>query len=204
MFLETQETPNPNTIKIVPHRVVRGEESPLSFDNEHEARNSPFSMLLFSIDGIKNVYLGSDFISITKEDGIEWPHIRAFILHGIADAFARNIPIFYDPNETQISNATDTNKEGASLEQSLHGKTEEQKRVIQDIVRTLETYVQPAVANDGGEIRFVRFDFEHGIAKLEMHGACKGCPSSATTLRKMVETTLRYYVPEVEGVEEVS
>lgn len=178
MFIETEVTPNPATLKFVPGRAVLGEGS-REFRSPAEAAASPLAARLFEIDGVSAVFLGADFVSVTK-DGPEWQHLKPAILGTIMEHFMSGLPI--------LSGAAD---EAASLD----GYDEADRRIIATIEQLLDERVRPAVAGDGGDITFARW--ENGVVWLNMRGACSGCPSSTATLRNGVQNLLRHFIPEV-------
>jgi Fe-S cluster biogenesis protein NfuA len=187
MFIQTEATPNPETLKFIPGRKVYA-EGVLEFHNSGAAELSPFAQSLFAIDGVQSIMFGADFISVTKKKSIEWRHIKPEILGSIMDGFMANMPIWIGTNEAGL----DTPK--------YEGETAEIVSQIQDL---LDTRVRPSVAQDGGDIEFDSFDVETGVVFLRMRGACSGCPSSAITLKSGVENMIKHYVPEVSRVEQV-
>lgn len=178
MFIETEITPNPATLKFVPGRTVLGEGS-REFRSPAEATASPLAAKLFEIEGVAAVFLGPDFVSITK-DGPEWQHLKPAILGTIMEHFLSGAPVVTG---------------GAQAGASLDGYTEAERRIIATIEQLLEERVRPAVAGDGGDITFARWD--DGIVYLTMRGACSGCPSSTATLRNGVQNLLKHFIPEV-------
>lgn len=187
MFIQTEATPNPETLKFIPGRdVYRG--GVLEFHNRTAADNSPFAQNLFAIEGVKSVMFGADFISVTKSSNIEWRHIKPEILGNIMDGFMGNMPIWIGSNE-EIKQAPKYEGEAA--------------QIVAEIEDLLENRVRPSVAQDGGDIEFERFDIDSGVVYLRMRGACSGCPSSAITLKSGVENMIKHYVPEVTRVEQV-
>ncbi|AQX18642.1 Fe-S cluster biogenesis protein NfuA, 4Fe-4S-binding domain [Bartonella sp. CDC_skunk] len=182
MFIQTESTPNPTTLKFLPGRIVLPQGT-LEFHNREEAaKNSPLAAKLFNIPNIKSVFLGYDFITITKNDG-EWQHLKPAILGTIMEHFLSNDPVI-------TTEANLPNKEFFD---------EKDTDIVVVIKELLETRVRPAVANDGGDITFC--GFENGIVYLNMRGACAGCPSSTATLKHGIENLLRHFIPEVLGVE---
>ncbi len=175
LFIQTEETPNPATLKFLPGRVLMSEGT-ADFKSKEEARKSPLALKLFEIDGVKGVFFGADFITVSKKDAAEWVVLKPLILGGIIDHFMTHQPLFYE--------------KGIPI--SL--KDEDDPLVIQ-IQEILDTRVRPAVAMDGGDIVFDRF--EEGIVYVRMQGSCSGCPSSSATLKTGIENMLRHYVPEV-------
>ncbi len=177
MFIQTEQTPNPATLKFLPGRGVM-ETGTANFADAEAARRSPLAERLFQVEGVTGVFLGSDFVSVTKEDGREWYLLKPAILGIIMEHFAAGRPI--------LTEAVDAPEESAS---------EEDSEVVAQIKELLDTRVRPAVAQDGGDIIFQGYD--KGIVYLVMQGACSGCPSSTATLKMGIENMLRHYIPEV-------
>jgi Fe-S cluster biogenesis protein NfuA len=184
MFIQTEPTPNPATLKFIPGKVVLGDGT-LDYRSKAEATDSPLALRLSEIDGVTGVFLGSDFISVTKGD-TEWPHIRPAILGAIMEHYMSGAPMVG-------SAAAD-----ADAEEQYDPKDEETVRTIKEL---LDTRVRPAVANDGGDITF--HGFRDGVVYLHMRGACSGCPSSTATLRHGIENLLKHFCPDVEEVRPV-
>ncbi len=176
MFIQTENTPNPATVKFLPGVQVM-ETGVAEFKDEAEAQASPLAQRLFEIRGVQSVFFGHDFVSITKEEGADWPLLKAPVLSAVMQHFTMGEPRFYDTAR------------GAGPNDDL---LDELSKQIKELI---DTRVRPAVAQDGGDIVFERFD--KGIVYLTMRGACSGCPSSTVTLKNGVETMLRHYVPEV-------
>lgn len=185
MFIETETTPNPDTLKFVPGRAVSPSGN-YHFRSAAEAGASPLALRLFEIKGVTAVFFGSDFVSIAKS-GVEWPHLKPAILGTLMDHFMSGRPAV----EGAVAQAT----AGA-------GYSEADARIIATIEQLLEERVRPAVANDGGDITFDRW--EDGIVYLQMRGACSGCPSSTATLRNGVQNLLKHFIPEVREVRAAS
>ncbi|QHI94984.1 NifU family protein [Aristophania vespae] len=187
MLIDIETTPNPATLKFLPGRSVMGNNTPLNFSSRDEVEGrSPLAEKLFSIAEVKLVFLGHDFVSVTKADNADWSEVRPLILAALTSFLESGQAFFIAQNSPE------------SQDVSLPPEEEE---VISRIKDLLDTRVRPAVAGDGGDIVFR--NFKDGIVYLTMHGACAGCPSSKATLRHGVETMLRHYVPEVSGVEQV-
>ena len=187
MFIQTEATPNPATLKFLPGRdVLVGE--PRDFRSMEAAAPSPLAQGLFSISGVTGVFLGSDFISVTKDD-TNWAHIKPAILGVIMDHFLSGKPVIVD--EAQAAEP-DTGDEFFEAEDS---------ETVEVIKELLATRVRPAVAMDGGDIIFK--GFREGTVFLHMQGACSGCPSSTATLKSGIENLLRHFVPGVEAVQQV-
>lgn len=185
MFIQTEATPNPATLKFLPGRdVLVGE--PRDFRDSDSAGVSPLAAALFEVPGVEGVFLGSDFISVTK-DQAEWSHIKPAILGVIMEHFLSGKPV--------IGVGT---PEVAPTEEFFEPEDSETVEVIKEL---LSTRVRPAVAMDGGDITFK--GFKSGTVYLHMQGACSGCPSSTATLKSGIENLLRHFVPGVEAVQQV-
>jgi Fe-S cluster biogenesis protein NfuA len=189
MFIQTQPTPNPATLKFLPGRDV-SPTTPYEFISIDEASASPLASALFGINGVTGVFLGSDFVSITKSDEADWSHVKPQALAAIMDHFVSGAPVIADVAKAEAPAVED--------DVVYDGETAE---IVAEIKELIATRVRPAVANDGGDIIFKRFDVDTGIVHLTMRGACSGCPSSTLTLKQGVENLLRHYVPEVTAVE---
>jgi NFU1 iron-sulfur cluster scaffold homolog, mitochondrial len=188
MFIQTEATPNPATLKFLPGRDVHP-TGPIEFNDQTAAQVSPLATALFEVDGVARVFFGADFITVTKNDGVDWPHIKPSLLGAIMDTYVSGKPVI---NEGVI-HATQTQS------QSYEGDTAQIVREIEDL---LATRVRPAVAQDGGDIDFDRFDPETGVVYVRLRGACAGCPSSTITLKQGIENMIKHYVPEVNRVEQ--
>jgi Fe-S cluster biogenesis protein NfuA len=186
MFIQTEPTPNPATLKFLPGKTVLGEGT-VDFRAKDEAGGSPLALRLFDVDGVAGVFLGSDFISVTKQESEEWQHIKPAILGAIMDHYLSGAPV--------VSSAADA---GASSRGDYDPEDEETVKTIKDL---LDTRVRPAVANDGGDIVF--HGYKDGVVFLHMRGACAGCPSSTATLRHGIENLLRHFCPDVQEVRPV-
>jgi Fe-S cluster biogenesis protein NfuA len=190
MFIQTENTPNPATLKFLPGRdvMVSGTLEMRSFES---AQASPLAMRLFSIDGVTGVFYGSDFITVTKnsssENPIEWQHLKPAILGSIMEHFMSGAPLL-SANHIAVEND----------EEFFDADDAETVETIKEL---LETRIRPAVANDGGDITFR--GFRDGIVYLTMKGACSGCPSSTATLKNGIQNLLRHFLPEVESVEAI-
>ena len=185
MFIQTEQTPNPQTLKFLPGKVVM-DDGTAFFQNIEESSNSPFAKRLFDVDGVQGVFFGSDFITITKSQSIDWQVMKPLILGSIMD--------HYNSGEETISK--DKKNDNNSLKSD-----ESDDDVVKQIKELLDTRVRPAVAMDGGDI--VYDSFKDGIVYLHMQGACSGCPSSTATLKMGIENMLKHYVPEVQEVRPV-
>ncbi len=186
MFIQTEQTPNPQTLKFLPGKVVM-DEGTAFYQNIDEARDSPFAKRLFAIDGVSGVFFGSDFITITKSDAYEWEVMKPSVLGGIIDHF----------NSGDITVEKEVEKEA---KKSLK-TNEDDSDIVKQIKELLDTRVRPAVAMDGGDI--IYDDFADGVVYLKMQGACSGCPSSTATLKMGIENMLKHYIPEVQEVRPV-
>lgn len=189
MFIQTQPTPNPSTLKFLPGQEV-SPATPYEFVSRDEAVASPLASALFGINGVAGVFFGSDFVSITKSEDADWSVVKPQALATIMDHFVSGAPLLGDA----------TPDEAPAVEDDVlyEGETAE---IVAEIKELIATRVRPAVANDGGDIIFKRFDVNTGVVYLSMRGACSGCPSSTMTLKTGVENLLRHYVPEVTAVE---
>ena len=192
MFILTEDTPNPRTLKFLPGRDVLGSGS-RDFSNEEAALASPLARALFGIEGVERVYLGGDFLTITKAADMEWPHLKPHVLAAIMDHYTSGAPVVLEG---------DSGGDAAGQEADIvyEGEAADIVKEIKDII---EARVRPAVARDGGDITFHSWDQDEGVVRLNMRGACAGCPSSTATLKQGIENLLRHYVPEVTRVEQV-
>jgi len=186
MFIQTEATPNPNTLKFLPGRAISPDASH-EFENAEEASASPLAADLFVVEGVNSVFFGEDFISITKSAEADWGHIKPFLLGAIMDGLQSDRPIL----QTAESLSGHAAYEGEAAE------------VVKQIVELIDTRVRPAVAQDGGDILFHSFEGESGIVRLKMRGACAGCPSSTMTLKSGIENLLKHYIPDITSVEAV-
>ena len=189
MFIQTEPTPNPDTLKFLPGQQVAGSAGPFDYPAVEAASASPLAQALFDVDGVTGVFLGSDFLSISKSADSDWKHVRPMALAAIMDHFMAGLPVVEDTGETTEASGDDSEYTGEAAE------------IVAEIKELIETRVRPAVAQDGGDIIFHRFEPETGIVHLAMRGACAGCPSSTYTLKQGIENMLRAYVPEVTAVE---
>lgn len=184
MFIQTEATPNPATLKFIPGKPVLVEGT-ADFRSEGEASTSPLARRLFGIGGVTGVFLGSDFISVTKGES-EWPHLKPMILGAIMEHY--------------LSGSAVVDAGGANDEAGVAYDPKDED-VVNTIKELLETRVRPAVAQDGGDITFS--GFRDGIVYLHMRGACSGCPSSTATLRHGIENLLKHFCPEITEVQAV-
>ena len=184
MFIETEGTPNPATLKFLPGRDVMGAGT-ADFSNAAAAGRSPLAAALFALPGVARVFLGGDFVTITKSDLATWQALKPQVLGAIMEHFVAGRPVI--EGESAVADE-DVSPEDAE--------------VVAQIKELLDTRVRPAVAGDGGDIVFR--GFRDGVVRLHMQGACSGCPSSSATLKHGIENMLRHYVPEVIAVEQVA
>lgn len=184
MFIQTEETPNPLTLKFIPGKVLM-ESGTQEFSTLEAAEVSPLAKNLMTISGVDSILFGRDFIAITKIPSKEWYALKPSILGVIMEHFVAEKPLFFN-NEKKVNQ-----KEALSVEK----KETDTDPIIREIQELLETRVRPAVAQDGGDITFEKF--EEGIVYVTMKGACSGCPSSSMTLKSGIENMLKYYIPEV-------
>jgi Fe-S cluster biogenesis protein NfuA len=176
MFIQTEQTPNPATLKFLPGRDVLGRGT-ADFPTPETAVRSPLAQRLFEIEGVAGVFLGADFVTITKDGDRDWYLLKPSILGVIMEHFTAGRPVI---NETSAD------------DNAAH---EDDDEIVAQIKELLDTRVRPAVAQDGGDITFQ--GFENGIVYLNMKGSCAGCPSSTATLKAGIENMLRHYIPEV-------
>jgi Fe-S cluster biogenesis protein NfuA len=180
MFIQTEPTPNPMTLKFLPGQAVLGEGTRF-YTSAKAAAESPLAERLFGIDGVSAIFLGSDFVTVTKKHDMEWSLIKTDILTTIMDHYVAGKPVILGQVERKKA--------------SVEGED----AIVTQIKELIETRVRPAVAMDGGDIVF--HSFADGVVKLEMHGSCSGCPSSTLTLKNGIENMLKHYIPEVVAVE---
>lgn len=180
MFIQTEQTPNPATLKFLPGREVAGDAT-ADFTAPENAERSPLAQRLFAVEGVTGVFLGSDFITITKAEDKEWYLLKPAILGIIMEHFTAGRPVLLEATEPSGAGEAEV--------------AEEDREIVAQIRELLDTRVRPAVAQDGGDIIFQ--GFERGVVYLHMQGACSGCPSSTATLKMGIENMLRHYIPEV-------
>ena len=192
MFIQTEDTPNPQSMKFLPGQPVLGEGAlGVDFPTMEAAAVSPLAAMLFETDGVMGVYLGADFITVTKTEAVEWMHIKPTLLGAIADFLTAGLPVLAD-------GAAAASSSPATPVEDYEG---EDREVVEQIIELIETRVRPAVAADGGDIVFKHYEPRTGVVFLSMRGACAGCPSSTMTLKSGIENLLKHYVPEVASVE---
>lgn len=191
MFIQTEDTPNPATLKFLPGRDVTGDGQPaVDFERGADVSNAPLAEMLFMIPDVARVFFGSDFVSVTKSDSAQWKHLKPAVLGAIMDFFvAGGVPL------------TEQIAAEAAEDRVYEGETAE---IVEQIKELIELRVRPAVAQDGGDIVFQHFDEGDGTVFLQMRGACAGCPSSTMTLKSGIENLLKHYVPEVTRVEQAA
>ena len=181
MFIQTESTPNPLTLKFIPGVTVLGTGT-LFITSPEDAKQSPLAQTLFSAPGVTAVFLGSDFVTVTKDEASSWDIMKPQLLSIIMDHFVAGKPVILTAKASVID--------------------ENESDLIKQIRELIDTRVRPAVAQDGGDIIFR--GFHEGIVQLELHGSCSGCPSSTITLKNGIENMLKHYVPEVVAVEAVN
>jgi len=186
MFIQTEATPNPLTLKFIPGVPVMASGTAFLTSAE-DAKISPLAKELFTIDSITAIFLGSDFITVTKAESGSWETLKPAILTTIMDHFVAGKPVMLSAEQSTGA------KESAN---------ESDSEIVKQIRELIETRVRPAVAQDGGDIIFR--GFEDGIVQLELHGSCSGCPSSTITLKNGIENMLKHYIPEIIAVEAVA
>ncbi|WP_102226204.1 NifU family protein [Acidimangrovimonas sediminis] len=185
MFIQTEATPNPATLKFLPGRDVLAAGT-ADFPTPEAAQGAPLAERLFGVDGVRGVFLGSDFITVTKDDTLAWDHIKPSVLGAIME--------HYQSGQDAVAAGSQGGHQGHE-----DGPDSE---IVTQIKELLDTRVRPAVAQDGGDITF--HGYERGIVYLHMQGACAGCPSSTLTLKMGIENLLRHYIPEVLEVRPVA
>lgn len=184
MFIQTEQTPNPATLKFLPGCAVM-ERGTANFPSPDSAAHSPLATRLFTVDGVTGVFFGHDFVTVAKSDTVEWHVLKPPILGALMEHLTAGLPVIDDAGDD-----------------SAAGSDEDvDDEVVAQIKELLDTRVRPSVAQDGGDIIFHRFD--QGVVYLHMQGACAGCPSSSMTLKMGIENLLKHYVPEVLRVEQV-
>lgn len=189
MFIQTEQTPNPKTLKFLPGETVL-ENGTAFFETKREAEDaSPLAAALFQVAGVDGVFFGYDFVTITSENG-DWDEIKPAVLGTIMEHYMAGGPIMLE--QSAVATPSGVEKE----------RTEEEDDIILQIKDLLDERVRPAVARDGGDITF--YDYVDGVVFLQMKGACSGCPSSTATLQHGVQNLLKHYIPEIKSVEAVT
>lgn len=187
MFIQTEQTPNPATVKFIPGVAVMPDGT-ADFRSAEDAARSPLAARLMQVEDVIGVFLGGDFVSVTKVDDADWQLLKPVVLGIIMEHFVSGLPVI-EMAETP----------GAGGEPAFDGADAE---IVGQIRELLDTRVRPAVAQDGGDIEFR--GFENGIVMLQLHGSCQGCPSATMTLKMGVENMLKHYIPEVVEVRAVN
>lgn len=182
MFIQTEPTPNPEVLKFLPGRDV-APAGARDFTDAAEAGTSPLAASVFASGGVAGVFLGPDYLAVTRAAGEDWAELKPRILTAVMDHFMSGAPVLTDAGGAATDDADDT-------------------EVVREIKALLDSRIRPAVAQDGGDILFDAFDEETGVLSLRMRGACAGCPSSSATLKAGVEQMMKHYVPEVTRVEQ--
>ncbi len=187
MFIQTESTPNPATLKFLPGRAVL-DDGVADFPTRESAQKSPLAQRLFDLDGVSGVMFGADFITVTKS-GTEWPQLKPMVLGAIMEHFTKGLPVIEGEVQSSI------------VREEYDPEDED---IVVQIKELLESRVRPAVAQDGGDIVFRGFEGKSGTVFLNLRGSCAGCPSSTATLKNGIENMLRHYIPEVTTVEAVA
>ncbi len=185
MFIQTESTPNPATLKFLPGQAVLASGT-ADFVNAKDAETSPLAARIFAVEGVNGVFFGPDFVTVTKAEETDWSHIKPAILGSIMEHYQSGQPVMAGDAGTVGHAAHDGPDEG----------------IVNQIKEILDTRVRPAVAQDGGDITF--HGFEKGVVYLHMQGACAGCPSSTMTLKSGIENLLKHFIPEVSEVRAVA
>lgn len=188
MFIETETTPNPATLKFLPGQEVMAVGT-REFTSHEEAASSPLADALFAHGDVTGVFFGRDFVSVTAAPGVNWADLKPQVVSVLLDHFVSGAPLFAGGEAGGIGVAPDTDAIGDDPADA---------DIVAQIIDLIETRVRPAVANDGGDI--VYRGFREGVVYLAMQGACSGCPSSSATLKQGIESLLKHYVPEVTEV----
>lgn len=186
MFIQTESTPNPATLKFLPGQTVL-DLGTADFPSAEAAAKSPLAKRIFAAGGVTGVFFGTDFVTVTKAEDVDWPHIKPQVLGAIMEHYQSGQPVIEGEVAAGGGHAEHTGEDGD---------------IVRQIKELLDTRVRPAVAQDGGDITFHGFD--RGVVYLHMQGACAGCPSSTLTLKMGIENLLRHYIPEVLEVRPVA
>ena len=186
MFIQTEATPNPATLKFLPGQTVL-EMGTADFPTADTSDASPLAQRIFAVEGVSGVFFGTDFVTVTKADAVDWDHIKPALLGAIMEHFQSGNPVMAGDHQPASGHAEHTGEDGV---------------IVGQIKELLDSRVRPAVAQDGGDITFHGFD--RGVVYLHMQGACAGCPSSTLTLKMGIENLLRHYIPEVTEVRPVA
>ena len=180
MFVQTQKTPNPNSLKFLPGKMISNVDSMEFFKKDIIDIDNRLIRNILSIDGVESMFLGLDFLSVNKNDNADWEDIKHIVISLINEFFDEGNQLIIDKNLNKINN-------------------QDYKEIEKKIIHVLETKVKPAVANDGGDIKFL--NYKDGIVKVKLQGSCAGCPSSTITLKQGVQNLLKHYIPDVKQVE---
>ncbi len=186
MFIQTESTPNPATLKFLPGQTVL-DMGTADFPSSEAATKSPLARRIFGVEGVTGVFFGTDFVTVTKAESVAWEHVKPAILGAIMEHYQSGAPVLEGEQQSSSGHAE-------------HSGPDED--IVKQIKELLDTRVRPAVAQDGGDITFHGFD--RGVVYLHMQGACAGCPSSTLTLKMGIENLLRHYIPEVLEVRPVA
>lgn len=186
MFIQTESTPNPATLKFLPGQAVL-DMGTADFPTADAATKSPLAQRIFAVQGVTGVFFGTDFVTVTKDDAAEWDHLKPSLLGAIMEHFQSGQPVLDEGHQAASGHAEHDGEDG---------------EIVGQIKELLDSRVRPAVAQDGGDITFHGFD--RGVVYLQMQGACAGCPSSTLTLKMGIENLLRHYIPEVTEVRPVA
>ena len=189
MLIETEATPNPASLKFLPGRPVMGSNGTREFANPVAAEASPLAQALFDTGEVTGVFFGADFVTVTAAPGVAWPDLKPQVLGILLDHFVSQAPLFAPGTAAGIA------VPGEDAGDLLFEDRAEDADIVAQINELIETRVRPAVAGDGGDIRYR--GFKDGVVYLQMQGACSGCPSSTATLKHGIEGLLKHYVPEV-------
>ena len=188
MFIQTEETPNPATLKFLPGKILL-KKGTLEFKSPEEATTNPLASKLFDHEKVKGVFIGKDFLTVTKSESVEWEILKPTLLSSILEYFSSSAEIEHFEVETK--------PKGKQFKY-----TKKDQEIVDKVNELLEERIKPAVAQDGGDINFVKF--QKGVVYLELRGACSGCPSSTITLKSGIENMLKYYIPEIQSVEAIN
>ena len=186
MFIQTEETPNPSTLKFIPGKILL-ESGTQEFKSRQAAKSNSLASMLFEDENVDGVFIGKDFITITKSNEVNWEFLKPSILSKIHDF---------------LSSGKKVESENKNNKKTKENYNKKDLGIVKQIKDLLEERIKPAVAQDGGDISFVKFD--NGVVYLELRGACAGCPSSTITLKSGIENMLKYYIPEIVSVEAVN
>lgn len=189
MFIQTEATPNPETMKFLPGQVLLEKGTYECGSEEEAAQKSPFAQRLFKLQGVRSVFISGDFVSVTKDEDTDWAMLKPMVLAAIMEHLSVGMPIFHGGVSPNDSGASEAN--------------EDDDEITLQIKELLDTRVRPMVAMDGGDIVFDSFDADSGVVYLKMQGACAGCPSSTATLKMGIENMLKHFLPEVNEVRPV-